>query len=77
MKHRLGAFVLGLLIIGASVISSVAYAAPTFEWTPKSLTQTVGVGEIKTVAVTFTASQNANNGSIRYVKGGLRHDRSQ
>lgn len=43
---------------------SVIYAAPTFKWTPASLSQTVGVGQSKTVAVTVTASEIASDVTV-------------
>ena len=68
MNHRLSTIVLGFLILVTSMVSGVAYAAPTFEWTPKSLTQTIGLGESKTITVTFTASQNTSNAVARVAR---------
>lgn len=48
----------------AGVGGGVAYAAPTFTWTPSLLTQTVGVGQSKTVAVTLKASEAAANVTV-------------
>lgn len=66
MNHRLGVLVFGLLGIVSSG-HSVAYAAPTIDWTPSSLTQTIALGKSQTVIVTFKATKNESNVVVRVV----------
>lgn len=64
--NRYCALVLGCIVILSSVNSAV-HASPLFEWTPSSVTQTIAIGERKTVTVTFKTSENASNVAVQVV----------
>ena len=61
-------------VIFVSVIFGVVFlfpepapATPTFSWSPSSVVQVISPGQSKTIPLSFTSSQNANNVAVRIV----------
>jgi hypothetical protein len=64
------ALISGVILLGAAAIlftPSSAPAAPSVSWSPASIRETILAGETKTVALSFTASENVKNVVVQVV----------
>jgi hypothetical protein len=66
-KKLIIALGVGVLVLGGFFITSQASAAPTIQWTPGKVTETILAGESKTIPVSFTASKTITNAILRVV----------